>query len=233
MEQKRNRLKKTYEQVADHFKRLIEQGALLPGQKLPPMSELAVRFGVSRATVREAFSSLVGMGLIDLRHGEGTFVRRFDVQTMVTEPMNAALLLGMGELRELLEIRRLLETGAVRYACERAGEEALAAAEAALVESGDPADRDLQFHLLLAGCAGNNVMLNLVNTLAEPIRSLLREIHEELDDPDELDREHRAILQAIRARDSVEAERLLSEHLARTERRFAQRHRHAKADLPS
>jgi GntR family transcriptional repressor for pyruvate dehydrogenase complex len=221
LEQKRNRLKKTYEQVADHIKRLIEQGTLTPGQKLPPMSELAVRFGVSRATVREAFSALVGMGLIDLRHGEGTFVRRLDVQTMIVEPMNAALLLGMGELVELLEVRCLLETGTARLACERATDEQIAMAEAVLDTShDDPADRDLQFHLWLAESAGNTVLFNLMNTLSEPLRSLLREIHAEPAVSSELDREHREILQAICERDGKRAVQLIADHLAHTEQRL-------------
>jgi GntR family transcriptional regulator, transcriptional repressor for pyruvate dehydrogenase complex len=224
VESKRMKTKKTYEQVADKIKRMIEQGQLEPGEKLPPMYELAAQFGVSRATVREAFSSLVGMGLIDLRHGEGTFVRRIDVQTMITEPMNAALLLGLGDLRELLEVRRMLETGLVRMACQRADDRALAAIRTALqaLEAGARSDDeraggDLQFHLAIAEASGNTVLFNLMNTMAESIRSLLREAYGVAEEPGLFHEQHGEILAAIEQRDGEGAARLMGDHLAATE----------------
>jgi GntR family transcriptional repressor for pyruvate dehydrogenase complex len=222
---RKTKSKKIYEQIARHIKEMIEQGVLAPGDKLPPMTELAKQFGVSRATVREAFSSLVGMGLIDLRHGEGTFVQRIDVQTMVIEPMNAALLLGRSNLRELLEVRRLLEESTVRYACERWTEEGLQAIEAALLQEKtdkknleERVSSDLQFHISIAEACGNNVLYNLMNTLSEALRSILRSTHEAAEDPEELMDEHRKIFEAIRRRDAKQAGELILTHLQRTER---------------
>jgi len=220
----RSKTKKTYERVAEHVKRLIEQGLLLPGDKLPSMIDLAKEFGVSRATVREAFSSLVGMGLIDLRHGEGTFVRRVDVQTMITEPMNAAILLGMGDLQALLDVRRLLEAGSAQWACERRTAQhldLLAAAVAAMdpaVERGleDRVGADLQFHLALAEAAGNDVLRNLLNVLGEAVRSVLRTTWE-AQPIDVLYAEHRAILDAVRAQDAARAVQLVDVHLRQSE----------------
>lgn len=215
---------KIYEQIARHIKQKIEEGVLAPGDKLPPMTELAKQFGVSRAAVREAFSSLVGMGLIDLRHGEGTFVQKIDVQTMIIEPMNAALLLGRSNLRELLEMRRLLEISTVRFACERRTEEELAAMreallrqERALHSSDEWVNYDLQFHIAIAEAAGNNVLRNLMNTLSEALRSILRTSHEEQKDPEVLLLEHRQIIAAIEQRDGETACARMSEHLLNSE----------------
>jgi GntR family transcriptional repressor for pyruvate dehydrogenase complex len=224
---KRGKSKKIYEQIAEHIKGLIEQGHLQPGEKLPPMNVLAARYGVSRATVREAFSALVGMGLIDLRHGEGTFVHRIDVQTMVVQPMNAALLLGMGDLEQLLEVRRLLETGNVLWACRRGSEEALARIREAFAlmqvarDVEELVSADVQFHLAIADAAGNQVLANLMRTLSEPIRSLLRVAWEEAKEAGETDRligEHEQLLTDLLRRAEAEARAGIERHLERTER---------------
>ncbi|PWK13755.1 FadR/GntR family transcriptional regulator [Tumebacillus permanentifrigoris] len=227
----RSKSKKTYEQVAEQIKWMIEQGHLQPGDKLPPMNELAIEFGVSRPTVREAFSTLVGMGLIDLRHGEGTFVQKIDVQTMITEPMNAALLLGRGKLRELLQVRRLLEVGTVRMACAEASELRLAAVRSALERMESVSTKqtveervgaDLQFHLAIAEVSGNYVLLNLMNTLTETIRSVVRLVWLDEERAAGLVEEHRALYRALLAGDKPLAERLIVEHLDASERLMEQ-----------
>src|SRR5215213_4025093 len=62
--------------AAEHLRELIGSGALQPGDKLPPERSLASRLGVSRPTLREAVRGLVIMGLLETRHGAGTFVVR-------------------------------------------------------------------------------------------------------------------------------------------------------------
>src|SRR5919199_4451251 len=62
--------------AAEHLKELIRSGTLQPGDKLPPERDLATRLGVSRPTLREAVRGLVIMGLLETRHGAGTFVVR-------------------------------------------------------------------------------------------------------------------------------------------------------------
>lgn len=236
MKTNRSKSKKTYEQVAEQIKWMIEQGHLLPGDKLPPMYELAAEFGVSRPTVREAFSTLVGMGLISLRHGEGTFVQKIDVQTMVTEPMNAALLLGRGDLRSLLQVRRLLELGAVELiGQEGAKEERLAPVACALERMESLSTKqtveecvgaDLQFHLAIAEVSGNHVLHNLMNTLTETIRSVVRHAWEDEGRAPDLVEEHRAIYQAMLAGDKLLATRLLAAHLDATAQEIQQRKQH-------
>lgn len=224
MATKRTKHQKIYEQIALRIHTMIEQGDVSPGEKLPSMVELAAQFGVSRATVREAFSKLVGMGLIELRHGEGTFVREIDVQTMITEPMNAAVLLGMGDIRDLLEVRKLLEVGAVEFACERATTEHLERMRQAVMllrtskrHLEERVSADLQFHLALAEAAGNTVLINLMNILSETIRSTLRIVYTQGEAGKLFYKQHRLLYEAIVARDKQEAVRLMKEHLEQSE----------------
>ncbi|HEU4963430.1 MAG TPA: FadR/GntR family transcriptional regulator [Bacilli bacterium] len=216
--------KKIYEQIADKIKGMIEQGHLQPGDKLPDMRTLAAEFGVSRLTVREAFSSLAGMGLLQLRHGEGTFVQKIDVETMVTKPMNAALLLGMGDLFALLETRRALEVGTVELLCDRKGTINLAPVETALANMRDGGahpeewvSADLQFHLALAEASGNSVLHNLMSTMSEALRSMIRERLAEAEQRQEALRQHERIVEALRARDKVRAIHAVRAHLEDTE----------------
>jgi GntR family transcriptional regulator, transcriptional repressor for pyruvate dehydrogenase complex len=215
------RPRKMYEQVAEEMIRMIESGRLYPGEKLPPLAELAKLFGVSRATVREAFSVLQGMGLIALRHGEGTFVQQVDMETMILKPMNAALLLGWNELISLHEVRELLETGACRMAAARATEEDRQAIEQAFQafasadEQGENRiQADLSFHLAITHASKNLVIINLMQVLAEPLKSLARmdlariPFHRAVAD-------YRAIAEAIGERDGERAYQAMSVYLQR------------------
>lgn len=221
--------KKMYERIAAEIKDWIEQGHVQPGDKLPDMRTLAVQFGVSRATVREAFSSLVGMGLIELRHGEGTFVQKIDVETMVTKPMNAAMLLGHGDLRQLLELRRALETGVAEAAANRAEEAdlsnvlvALRKLEATGLHVEERVSADLQFHLALAAAAGNSILYNLLNSMAEVLRSCLHRLYEAEGAEVASVEEHRLIYEAVVAGDDAAAVSRMRGHLLRCERQVLQ-----------
>src|SRR6476661_5537118 len=81
--------------AAEHLRGLIGSGALQPGDKLPPERALATRLGVSRPTLREAVRGLVIMGMLETRHGAGTFVVR---QEPVGDPLTLTI-----DLHELVE----------------------------------------------------------------------------------------------------------------------------------
>lgn len=218
---------KIYEQVAEEIVRMIETGQLSPGDRLPPLRELAKQFGVSRATVREAFSALQGMGLIALRHGEGTFVQQIDLQTMVQEPMNAALLLGRNELLQLHEIREMLETGACRLAVRRALPEDLLAVEEALnsllreEESELLPQLDFLFHLSIAQAGQNIVLINLMQILEETIKSLTRVQISRIPLPLVL-KDYQHIAQSLRERDELRAEIAMKGYLQRVQEMILQ-----------
>lgn len=84
---KQVKTKKIYEEVIEQIKKLIIDGKLQPGDKLLSERELAEKLGVSRASVREAFSALEIMGIITIRAGEGSFVRQVSYEGML-EPLS-------------------------------------------------------------------------------------------------------------------------------------------------
>src|SRR4051794_24398314 len=95
------------DQAVAQIERLIIEGRLEPGQKLPPERELGAKLGVSRPTLREAIRALTAMGLLESRQGDGTFVLDFEARPLLRP---ARLLLARkGGLDWLFEVREVLE----------------------------------------------------------------------------------------------------------------------------
>src|ERR671937_3249214 len=97
-----------YEEIVRQIKAMISEGRLKSGDQLPPERDLAEKFLVSRTSVREALRALESVGLIEIRPGEGTFVREVSVDALV-EPLALVLLSQRAMIAELFEARRLLE----------------------------------------------------------------------------------------------------------------------------
>ncbi|HBP64409.1 MAG TPA: GntR family transcriptional regulator, partial [Desulfosporosinus sp.] len=77
------RTKKIYEQIVEQIGILVADGKLKPGDRLPSERELVERFQVSRASIREAISALELMGLIEVRAGEGTYIRQVNIDAVI------------------------------------------------------------------------------------------------------------------------------------------------------
>jgi len=122
---------KVYEEVAAQLERLILDGALKPGDKLPPERELAERFGVSRSAVREAIRSLELKGLVEPRPGEGTLVRTPSIDSLL-DPLASLLGHRLEVVHELLEVRSMIEPHLAGRAARNAGPEDIAQLEAIL-----------------------------------------------------------------------------------------------------
>lgn len=103
---------------------MIKNGTLKPGDKLLPVHQLAEQFQVGRSAVREALSALRAMGLIEMKQGEGTYVKNFD-SSALTKPLNNMLLMKKEDILDLLEVRKVLEVGAVRAAAVKRTEDNL------------------------------------------------------------------------------------------------------------
>jgi GntR family transcriptional repressor for pyruvate dehydrogenase complex len=219
-----------YQQIVDQISRMIREGTLQPGDRLPPERQLAEEFGVSRAAVREALSALGLMGLVEVRAGEGTFVRSVTPEGLVS-PL--ALLLTMERDQalglELLEIRAALEAEAAYLAAQRREEEdlaqmakALEQMEQALVEGGLGAEADLAFHHAISAAAGNGLLVQVMRTLQESMTESLQEYRERLLRIPSMDRvlleEHQSIWAAIRDRNPDMAHDRMRAHIERVKR---------------
>src|SRR5438128_11807142 len=114
-----------YEQVADQIRRLISDGTLKPGDLLPPERELAVRLGVGRSSVRDAVRTLEVMGILEPRQGHGTVVRDLSTDALVV-PLASVLTRKREMVRELLDVRRMIEPALAARAAKNATAEEIA-----------------------------------------------------------------------------------------------------------
>ncbi|MCW6506952.1 GntR family transcriptional regulator [Lichenifustis flavocetrariae] len=176
-----------------------------PGEHLNE-GAIARDFGVSRTPVREALSKLVVAGFIDHEPGQGFFRRQLDPK----------------EIFDLYELRQQIEVGAVRLAVERATPQALAELDAFLARSmaATPdcsvdalVDLDEQFHQSLVKLSGNGEMLRCLQGINARIR-FVRWI-DMRGRRDVTQGEHRAVLDAIAARDSLRGCELMNKHVQR------------------
>src|SRR5919106_3955493 len=113
------------EQVVSHVRTLIERGELRPGDRLPAERDLATHVGVSRPTVRAGLRALAAMGVVQSRHGSGTFIPS-GPPSLGTEALSLHAALHGFTREEMYEARRILEVGAAGLAAERATSEQMA-----------------------------------------------------------------------------------------------------------
>lgn len=176
-----------YAKITDTIRGWIEEGQFRPGDKLPSLVQLAAEFGCSRATIREALGALRGQGLIEMRHGDGAYVRVATVETWM-EPLDAAILLGQGQIRQLTELLTTLLSGIASLAARRnylldteALNRTLFDLECATGSSEEAVTAELSLYTMLAESIGNPLMENALRVLQEALRSSLRSFHEAQD----------------------------------------------------
>lgn len=207
------------EEIANRLLGLIREQELRPGDKLPAERELAQMMGVSRPVLREALRALAIMRVVDIRHGDGTYITSLEPEQLISHldfvfPRDSVALL------KLLEARRVVEIGNVRLAAARVGgdeiarlEDILHALGGAIDEPDRFSDLDIAFHTTVCDAADNFLLsqfMNIINTLGKVSRERtggIREVREAAL------RDHRAILTALRAADPSAAEQAMSRHL--------------------
>lgn len=222
-------------EVVERFGDRIRAGQLQPGDKLPTEAAIMGEFEVSRTVVREALSKLQAAGLVETRHGIGTFViGPGDGPSFKITPEQFSTL---QDVIAVLELRIGLETEAAGLAAQRRTEANLGALRRALdaviaaVEAGeDSVAADFQFHLEIARATQNHHFTELIATLGAQIipRARLEP------DPDmtaerlaymrRVNAEHESILDAIASQDAESARAAMRTHLSnsRERRRKAQ-----------
>jgi len=205
-----------YQNVATAIEQSIMRGEWAPGQKLPPLADLAAHFQVSRAVVREACSVLVGSGLIELRHGDGTYVRAFSIEHFL-RPMHAALLLGQADVRSLLDIAIWLERGIAQAAALRRTDAhcqqlqaSLYSLETARGDAGILLEAERDFHFALADAAGNAIGANLLRVLYQALTGALHLLIREADSEGEWVTMHRSLFDSVVQMDREAAGRQLA-----------------------
>ncbi|GIP37517.1 HTH-type transcriptional regulator LutR [Paenibacillus sp. J31TS4] len=226
---------KSYEWIRDDLKRKIEEGELEPGQRLPSVVELAARYGVGRSSIREALSALKAMGWLSIRQGGGTFVE----QELPRSGEGAgggtgreglsAFFADADSLREMMEVRKVLESGCASLAALHRTEEDAAELDAIVrsmaASAGDEKQEkqlDIRFHLQIARASRNTLLLQMMESLTERFEQTIKETRQlwfygERATADRLLEEHASIAAAIRAGDGQQAALLMQRHLGKVE----------------
>lgn len=199
----------------------IRDGVLSVGDKLPSERELAESFGVSRNSVREALRALEALGVVDVRHGDGTFINRPDIANLLS-PFFDVLQEKGPFLKEVLEFRRLLEPSLARLAAERATtadldrlRTILNEHEGRISKARTVVDVDMAFHREIAHTAHNSVIqsaFELLSTTLQDFRYLWGEGR-----PASSAEAHRAVLAAIENRDGDAAAQAMENHIRSVE----------------
>ncbi|MDR0192587.1 FadR/GntR family transcriptional regulator [Pseudomonas yamanorum] len=165
------------DQALDQLRQRITQGVWAIGERLPTEPELSAELGISRNTVREAMRVLAFSGLIEIRQGDGSYLRS------MTDPLGAMKAMSHCTLAQAQETRQILEVEAVGLAALRRTDEDLAALHAALKASGDHYHGDLEhyincdlvFHKRLVDAAHNPALSELYQYFSSIVGAQLRQ----------------------------------------------------------
>ncbi len=212
-----------YEEIVRQIKTLVQEGKLKSGDKLPPERDLAERFKVSRTSVREALRALESIGLIEIRPGEGTFVREISVESLIA-PLALVILTQREAVGELFEARRLLEPAIAGLAARRATKEEISEMERILEEQAKEVTagrtglvQDAAFHAAIASSAHNRAITRIVNALMDLLAQSREETLQIPGRPTRSHQDHRRVLEAIQQRDAASAQRAMLDHLVAVE----------------
>jgi len=214
----RVKVPRLYLQVAEELQQQITQKVFRKGERLPSERELAGKLGVSRPTIREAMIALELAGLVEVRSGSGVYV--------VDAAAGPVAVGNDPGPFEILEARRLIEGESCALAAQRINDEQLQQLQALLREMARENERedtteqaDQQFHRLIAAAAGNSAIAGTIGWLWQ-LRNdsgisthFHRKIRKQGKRP--IIADHRAILDALRARNPEAARRAMHLHLQR------------------
>jgi GntR family transcriptional regulator, transcriptional repressor for pyruvate dehydrogenase complex len=207
------------EEVAQRIRTLILDGTFPQGKPLPSERVLTEQFGVSRGSIRDAFRMLEMIGLLETRHGRGTFPHELTVDRLVA-PLASVMAYQQDLQDELLDVRRMFEPAVARAAATRMTEEDLADLQGILdtqrrkIKTGQPTIvEDTAFHAVLARSTRNRVIVSLMSTLNDLlVESRTLSLSQEGRLLKSIEG-HEAVVDALRRRDAEGAARAMYEHI--------------------
>jgi GntR family transcriptional repressor for pyruvate dehydrogenase complex len=220
--------RKISEEIAEQLKGKILSGELVPGQKLPSSREFSEMYQVGMSTVREALSALKAMGLVESRQGEGSYIRKFDLEQLKLPSLDV-LLMNRETILELLEVRKSLEVSNAALAAEKRTDEDLAEFERIMTmmeqHLGNEAQgesADLSFHRTLAFATHNSIMIRLLETISTQMEIAIKEtrrlqMYASSSVSERLWQEHRSIYEAVKKGDREGAMDAMNRHLQHVE----------------
>lgn len=204
----------------------MADGTYRVGDRLPPEAELCRLFGVGRSTIREAMRVLANRGLVDIRHGEGTFVASRALNQSFEERLERA------ELEDIYEARRLIERPMAELAAQRRDARDIAAMRKALrnrtraialdqVEA--YTESDFAFHVAVARATKNAALIGVYESFVNVVRPMLGSLMTAEYMAAENDELHAQLCEAIALGDVTATKRLVLSHLRKSRKDFGKR----------
>jgi GntR family transcriptional repressor for pyruvate dehydrogenase complex len=212
---------KIYEQVADLLLEQIKSDEFKVGDKLPSIQKLATTYGVSVASIREALNALRTIGVIEIKQGYGTIVKQKEPTFFeIGEKFNS-----LDQIKELLELRQIIESATVAKAAKMRTNEDLETMrhylnemEKAVSDGTSGEEADLDFHLTIAKATNNSLLVDLMNNISELMKDSMKEtrkifIYSRQKTMEILQDEHEKIFNAIEQQDDELATQCMNTHL--------------------
>jgi GntR family transcriptional activator of glc operon len=224
--------------VSRHLEELILDGTLQPGDKVPSERLLAQRLKVSRPTIREALKGLRGRGVIETRHGQGSFIIGMLSDVQNETPLARLYYSHPRLLYDLLEVRELLECEAARLAAERGTEKDFykitkaynaMSAEPEALDEGTSTARDIgksrlykaqldhAFHRAIYEASHNPVLVHTLQSLMQlmlnSVMASVSNLYHRDRQKQQIDKHHRQIYNAIIDRKPETAKKAAAEHI--------------------
>lgn len=206
-------------------------GGVEPGARMPSERQLAEAFGVGRGAMREALKALTLLGLVEVRHGDGTYLKQPD-SALLPQVIEWGLLLGERRTLDLVEARQRIEVDIVGLAAARRDDDDVAALQRLLATmerlsrpGADPAgfvDADVAFHLRLAAAARNTALRDILSSIQALLRAWIRRVIADGEHSDASYQEHIPIYEAVKRGEIAAAEAAMDAHMRSAASRLEQ-----------
>lgn len=210
--------------------RLVDDRGYLPGERILSEREIAERFGVGRAVVREAMAMLESMRYLSRRRGSGVFLTDSPHETSLEALVissEVGLPLSDAVNSDSFEVRRIIEVQAIRLACRRRTETDIAALTEVLDSFAYVDDNlaasvyDFRFHMAILRCTGNDILVRLVHPFYILSRSRRETFFTRAERRADSHAQHLALFDAIVAEDAERAAELMKNHIGRVDSWFS------------
>jgi GntR family transcriptional repressor for pyruvate dehydrogenase complex len=213
---KAEKLESAVDRVLNVFKEALITGKLKPGDRLPSEMELSRSLSMSRGSVREAMKILDAFGIVEIRRGDGTYIAKSD-HKVVFDPLLFSLILSNANVKELVELRELMEFAIVKLIIEHAGDTELQSIEEATFQMEELIEKfgeigvdelvqsDLAFHSAMGDAAQNKLVKKIYSFVMDFFEPSIRITHEKERGGRKALFHHQKIYKALKNRNVEEA----------------------------
>jgi len=218
-------------EITNRLLSYLLSGHLKPGDKLPAERQLSEAVGVGRSSLREALKALTILGLLEVRLGDGTYLRKAN-SDLLPQVIQWGLLLGEKRTMDLIEARQIIEVSIAGLAAQRIVPESLEQLRIILksmeasIDSKDFNDdyikSDISFHLKLAEIAQNTVLADMLASIRSLLHAWIKSVIGSAESAQFSYEEHLAIFQAIERKDMVLTAKTMEDHMISASSRLKQ-----------